>query len=102
MPHAPIQLASFVAVSALVLASAVAPAAAQSQIVSYSLSIAGLPIGSATLSLAPNGGSTALSLVAKVGGPFELGRVAASATVAQGQVTATSQSGSGKDATSAN
>jgi hypothetical protein len=76
-------------------------ASAQQQTVSYSLALAGLPIGSATLALSPRNGSTALSLVAKIGGPFEFGRVTASANVAAGQISASSQSGSGKSATSA-
>jgi hypothetical protein len=70
--------------------------------VSYAMSFAGLPIGSATMVLTPRGSSTAVAIAGKVGGPFELGRMNASAIVDQGQVTAQSQSGSGKDASSAN
>ncbi|MGL5136979.1 MAG: hypothetical protein ACRC7G_04350 [Beijerinckiaceae bacterium] len=102
MPKDRMQLAS--CASACLAAMILTPAttAAQQQVVTYALAVAGLPIGTATLSLSPNGGSTALALVAKVGGPFELGKVAASANVAAGQVSASSQSGAGKNATSAN
>jgi hypothetical protein len=76
-------------------------AEAQPTTVSYGMSLAGLPIGSATMVLTPNGGTTAVAIAGKVGGPFELGRMNASAVVGQGQVTAQSQSGAGKDASSA-
>jgi hypothetical protein len=76
-------------------------ALAQQQTVNYSLALAGLPIGSATLALSPRNDSTVLSLVARIGGPFDFGRITASANVAAGQISASSQSGSGKGATSA-
>lgn len=69
--------------------------------VSYRLAIAGLPIGSATLAMTPNGRSTSVAVAGKAGGPIDLGRMSASAVVAPGEVTAQSQSGSGKDASSA-
>jgi hypothetical protein len=69
--------------------------------VNYSMSVAGLPIGSATLVLTPGGTSTAVALTGRAGGPFEVGRIAATARVAAGQVEANSQSGAGKSATTA-
>ncbi len=76
-------------------------AAAQPTTVKYGMTIAGLPIGSATMTIAPNGSSTQVSVSGSAGGPLEIGRMQASATIAPGLVTAQSQSGSGKDATSA-
>ncbi len=86
--------------AALVSGSA-ATADAQTMTVKYGMSIAGLPIGSATVSLTPNGQSTQISVSGSAGGPLEIGRMRASAVIAPGRVTAQSQSGSGKDATSA-
>jgi hypothetical protein len=76
-------------------------AAAEPTTVNYSMSIAGLPIGSAVMVLNPNGSSTSLTISGRAGGPLEIGRMSLSATVAPGQVSAQSQSGSGSDATSA-
>jgi hypothetical protein len=89
----------FVAGAAL-LASAAA-ASAQPVTVRYGMTIAGLPIGSATLVLTPNGSSTSMAVIGSVGGPLEIGRMSVSAVVAPGRVTAQSQSGSGRNATSA-
>jgi hypothetical protein len=87
---------------ACILAFAAAPAAgAEPVTVSYDLAIAGLPIGSATMALQPNGATTTLAVAGRAGGPLDLGRLNASAVVAPGQVTAESRSGSGKDATMA-
>jgi Protein of unknown function (DUF3108) len=90
----------------LILASATllmaTAASAQPTTVRYGMSLAGLPIGSATLVLTPNGAGTQINITGSAGGPLEIGRMSASATVAPGKVTAQSQSGSGKDATSAN
>jgi hypothetical protein len=86
------------AASAIVFSPAVA--AAQGATVDYTMSIAGLPIGSATLSMTPSGGSTAVAVSGHAGGPLKIGRVSATATIGQGRVTAQSNSGSGKDASS--
>jgi hypothetical protein len=86
---------------ASVLAVAAPFAHAEPLTVSYTMALAGLPIGSATLVLTPNGSSTSVAVVGKAGGPMDLGRMNASALVAAGQVTAQSQSGSGKNASSA-
>jgi hypothetical protein len=86
----------------LVTGLQIIPAAAQTNApVSYTMSIAGLPIGSATLTLKPNGKTTELTLAGSAGGPIEIGRISARAVVAPGQVTAESQSGSGSSASSA-
>lgn len=77
-------------------------AQAQTTTVRYAMSIAGLPLGSAVMSMTPNGASTTVSISGSAGGPLEIGKISASAVIAQGRVTAQSQSGSGKDATSAN
>jgi hypothetical protein len=86
--------------SAAALLAATA-AQAQSTTVRYAMAVAGLPIGSATVTLTPNGQSTQIAMSGSAGGPLEIGRMTASAVVAPGRVTAQSQSGSGKDATSA-
>ena len=79
-----------------------APAfAAEPVTVNYSLAIAGLPVGSATLALTPNGQTTSIAITGSAGGPIDLGRMSATATVAPGTVTAKSRSGSGKEATDA-
>jgi hypothetical protein len=90
----------FALAAALLACSAVA-GEAQTTTVKYSMSVAGLPIGSATVVLTPNGQSTQLAVTGSAGGPLEIGRMSASAVIAPGRVTAQSQSGSGKDATSA-
>jgi hypothetical protein len=89
--------------SAILALAVVAPglASAQTTTVSYGMTIAGLPIGSATMTIAPNGSSTQVSVTGSAGGPLEIGRMNASATVAPGRVTAQSRSGSGQDASSA-
>jgi hypothetical protein len=69
--------------------------------VNYAMTIAGLPIGSASMTLTPNGSSTAVSIAGRAGGPLEIGRMSGSAMIGNGEVTAQSQSGSGKSATSA-
>jgi Protein of unknown function (DUF3108) len=74
---------------------------AESLTVNYSMSVAGLPIGSATMILTPGDGNTAVAVTGRAGGPFEIGRIMAAARVAAGDVQATSQSGSGKSATTA-
>jgi hypothetical protein len=89
------------AAAAFTLASVSASVAAEPVTVHYTMALAGLPIGSATLVLTPNGTTTSVALAGKAGGPFEIGRINASAVVGQGQVSATSESGSGKDASSA-
>jgi hypothetical protein len=88
-------------VLALLLLSSAPALAAEPVTVSYDLAIAGLPIGSATMALTPNGQTTSVAVVGKAGGPIDLGRMSASVVVAPGQVTAESRSGSGKDASSA-
>jgi hypothetical protein len=88
-------------VAIALLASSTLGAEAQTTTVRYAMSVAGLPIGSATVSLTPNGQSTQLAVSGSAGGPLEIGRMSASAVIAPGRVTAQSQSGSGKDATSA-
>jgi hypothetical protein len=85
--------------SAAALMAATA-AQAQSTTVRYGMTVAGLPIGSAIVTLTPNGQSTQINMSGSAGGPLEIGRMTASAVVAPGRVTAQSQSGSGKDATS--
>jgi hypothetical protein len=89
------------ALSAAALLAASVAAAAQPMTVRYGMSIAGLPIGSATMVMTPNGQSTEVRIAGSAGGPLEIGRMNASAVVAPGRVTAQSQSGSGKSATSA-
>ncbi len=81
----------------------VVPAGARAEPVTvrYGMSLAGLPIGSATLVMKPNGQSTELMVSGSAGGPLEIGKMSAAAVVAPGRVTAQSQSGSGKNATSA-
>jgi hypothetical protein len=74
---------------------------AQETTVNYSMAIAGLPIGSATMVLMPNGNTTAVSIKGHAGGPFEIGKMSASGVIAPGQVQFQSQSGSGKSASSA-
>jgi hypothetical protein len=86
---------------ALMIATLSSVAQAQEKTVNYSMAIAGLPIGSATMVLTPNGNSTAVSVRGQAGGPFEIGKISASGVVAPGQVQFQSQSGSGKDASSA-
>jgi hypothetical protein len=82
------------------IASVSSVAQAQEKTINYSMAIAGLPIGSATMVLTPNGNSTAISVKGHAGGPFEIGKMSASGVVAPGQVQFQSQSGSGKDAAS--
>jgi hypothetical protein len=89
------------AVTALLSALALTAQAAEPVTVDYTMSIAGLPIGSATMTIAPNGSSTAVSIAGKAGGPLGIGRMNASAVIAAGNVTAQSQSGSGKDVANA-
>ncbi len=84
-----------------ILASVISASATEPVTVSYTMALAGLPIGSATMVLTPNGNTTSVAVAGKAGGPFELGRMNASAVVSEGQVTAKSESGSGKDASSA-
>ncbi|MGL4240900.1 MAG: hypothetical protein ACRCTI_07280 [Beijerinckiaceae bacterium] len=74
---------------------------AQTTTVSYGMTIAGLPIGSATMAMTPNGAATNVSISGSAGGPLEIGKMSASAVIAANRVTAQSQSGSGKDAASA-
>jgi hypothetical protein len=76
-------------------------ALAQATTVSYAMSIAGLPVGSATMSMSPTGSTTSVAISGSAGGPLEIGKLTASAVIGQGRVTAQSQSGSGKSATSA-
>jgi hypothetical protein len=68
--------------------------AAEPTTVNYTMSLAGLPIGSATMVMTPNGSSTSVAIAGKAGGPFEIGRMNASAVIGTGSVTA-------KDATNA-
>ncbi len=89
------------ALAHLALGLAAIPAAAQTTTVTYGMSIAGLPVGSATMAMTPNGTSTAVSISGSAGGPLQIGRMNASAVIGQGRVTAQSNSGSGKDASSA-
>jgi hypothetical protein len=77
------------------------PAFAQTTTVNYTMSIAGLPIGSATMAMTPNGASTAVAISGSAGGPLQIGRMNATAVIGQGRVTAQSNAGSGKDASSA-
>jgi hypothetical protein len=86
-----------VPVSVLFAAMVATVQAAEPTTVNYTMTIAGLPIGSATMTIAPNGASTAVSIAGKAGGPLGIGQMNASAVIAAGQVTAQSQSGSGKD-----
>jgi hypothetical protein len=98
----PFMTPSRLAAAVLVLAALATPAqAVEPTTVNYTMSIAGLPIGSATMTIAPNGSSTAVSIAGKAGGPLGIGRMNASAVIAAGQVTAQSQSGSGKDVSNA-
>jgi hypothetical protein len=83
------------------LSTGLLPAVAEPVTVNYRMAIAGLPIGSATLALTPNGQSTAIAVSGRAGGPIDLGRMNATAVVAPGSVTAQSRSGSGKDAAEA-
>lgn len=93
------RVAPVAALAALVFGGVADPAAAQT--VNYRLSLAGLPIGSATLALLPSNGTTAINFIASVGGGLELGRIAASGSVSSNDVRAESRSGSGKSATTA-
>jgi Protein of unknown function (DUF3108) len=94
-------LARLASVPVILVALATAAQAVEPTTVNYTMSIAGLPIGSATMTIAPNGSSTAVSIAGKAGGPLGIGRMNASAVIAAGNVTAQSQSGSGKDASNA-
>jgi hypothetical protein len=87
--------------SASMLATTISYAHAEALTVNYTMALAGLPIGSATLVLTPGSGTTSVALTGKAGGPIDLGRMNASAVVTAGQVTAQSQSGSGKNASAA-
>jgi hypothetical protein len=87
--------------SSLMVATSVGIGHAQGTTVNYSMTIAGLPIGSATMVLTPNGTSTAVSIKGHAGGPFEIGRMSATASISAGQIQVQSQSGSGKSASSA-
>jgi hypothetical protein len=87
----------FAAAAALIAANASAMAAS----VDYTISMAGIPVGSASFSVRPAGGSATVAVSGRVGGALELGRFDARATVSPGNVTAESNSGSGKDAASA-
>ncbi len=93
---------AIIALASHAVAAGVLPAAAAEPVtVNYRMSIAGLPIGSATLALTPNGETTSIAVVGRAGGPIDLGRMSATAVVAPGSVKAQSRSGSGKDATDA-
>jgi hypothetical protein len=94
-------LARLASVPVLLAALAAHVQAAEPVTVNYTMSIAGLPIGSASMTIAPNGSSTAVSIAGKAGGPLGIGRMNASAVIAAGDVTAQSQSGSGKDVSNA-
>ena len=87
--------------SAALIVMVPALARAEATTVTYSMAMAGLPIGSATMVMTPNGSSTSLSLTGKVGGPLEIGRMSVAAVIGTNEVTAQSQSGSGKNAASA-
>ncbi|MFM9975690.1 MAG: hypothetical protein ACKVON_14080 [Beijerinckiaceae bacterium] len=87
--------------SAVLLVAAPSLALAQPTTVTYSMAIAGLPIGSATMVMTPSVNSTSVSLSGKAGGPLEIGKMSALAVIAPDQVTVQSQSGSGKSAASA-
>jgi hypothetical protein len=89
-------------VASLTLVFAPTFASAQETTVNYSMAIAGLPIGSATMVMTPNGNSTAISVKGQAGGPFEIGKMNASGVIAPGQVQFQSQSGSGKNASNSN
>lgn len=91
----------YTALSAGMLSAATPSAHAEPLTVNYTMALAGLPIGSATLVLTPNGSSTSVALAGKAGGPFDLGRMNASALVGTDQITAQSQSGSGKNTSTA-
>jgi hypothetical protein len=98
LPEEPVMILARVACFPVLLAALSAFAqAAEPTTVNYTMSIAGLPIGSATMTMAPNGSSTAVSIAGKAGGPLGIGRMNASAVIGAGSVTAQSQSGSGKD-----
>jgi hypothetical protein len=88
--------------SAALLLASPPLAFAQATTVTYSMAVAGFPIGSAVMVMTPNGSSTSVSLTGKAGGPLDIGRMNASAVIGKDQVTAQSQSGSGKSASSAN
>jgi hypothetical protein len=94
-------LARLASIYVILAALAATAQAAEPTTVNYTMSIAGLPIGSATMTIAPNGSSTAVTLAGKAGGPLGIGRMNASAVIGAGSVTAQSQSGSGKDAANA-
>jgi hypothetical protein len=94
-------LARLATVSVILVALATSVQAVEPTTVDYTMSIAGLPIGSATMTIAPNGSSTAVSIAGKAGGPLGIGRMNASAVIAAGNITAQSQSGSGKDISNA-
>jgi hypothetical protein len=87
--------------SALLLIAGAAAAQEQPTTVVYTMSIAGLPIGTATMAMTPKGSSTQVAISGSAGGPLRIGRMNASAVIGAGRVTAESFSGSGKDATSA-
>lgn len=84
-----------------ILFAPMSPALAQPTTINYTMTLAGLPVGSATMVLTPEGTRTSVAISGKAGGPFEIGRMNASAVIAADQVTAQSQSGSGKNASSA-
>ncbi len=88
-------------VPVLVIGLSVGAMAGEPTTVSYTMSLAGLPVGSATMVMTPNGTSTAVVIAGRAGGPFNLGRMNASAVIAAGSVTAQSVSGSGKDSSTA-
>jgi hypothetical protein len=88
----------FVPTAVLLAVMASAAHAAEPTTVNYTMTIAGLPIGSATMTMTPNGATTAVAISGKAGGPLEIGRLNASAVIGASSITAQSQSGSGKDA----
>jgi len=104
MPARRISPAVQAAPAALIALAALAPppaVAGEPVTISYTMAMAGLPIGSAMLAMTPDGKTTSVAVSGRAGGPIDLGRLAATAVVSPGQVTATSRSGSGKDASSA-
>jgi Protein of unknown function (DUF3108) len=94
-------LARLASVPVFLAALVMTAQAAEPTTVNYTMSIAGLPIGSASMTIAPNGSSTAVSIAGKAGGPLGIGRMNATAVIAAGNITAQSQSGSGNDVSNA-
>jgi hypothetical protein len=83
--------------AALIAASSLLPQAAEAASTQYTISMAGLPIGSVQFEVSPNGSSAGFKASGRIGGALDLGRFDAQGTIGTSQATAETRSGSGKD-----